>query len=137
MVDTHCTIFFLQNPQTYIQSLKKQMTKLAIHSVASRVVELLFATFPSKFTSPLKLELYGPQYALFANTITTTVVDNKSMNNAAAAAAMAQQLLPTLEVFVQNHPDKRAPTLVHIRTMPLLRPAARLPTRAVTTMTTV
>jgi pumilio family protein 6 len=100
------------------QSLKKQMTKLAVHSVASRVIELLFATFPSKFTSPLKLELYGPQYALFANTLptttTTTVVDNKTMNT----AAMTQQLLlPTLEEFVQNHPNKREPTLSHIQSL--------------------
>ena len=51
------------------QSLKKQMTKLAVHSVGSRVVELLFATFPNKSTAPLKLELYGPQYALFASAV--------------------------------------------------------------------
>lgn len=96
------------------------MTKLAVHSVASRVIELLFATFPSKFTSPLKLELYGPQYALFANanipTTTTTVVDNETMNTA-AAAAMTRKLLPTLEEFVQDHPNKREPTLVHIQSL--------------------
>ena len=92
------------------------MTKLAVHSVASRVVELLFATFPSKFTSPLKLELYGPQYALFANTniptTTTTVVADT-----AAAATTRQLVLPTLEEFVRNHPNKREPTLVHMQSL--------------------
>ena len=92
------------------------MTKLAVHSVASRVVELLFATFPSKFTSPLKLELYGPQYALFANTniptTTTTVVANT-----AAAATTRQLVLPTLEEFVWDHPNKREPTLVHMQSL--------------------
>ena len=92
------------------------MTKLAVHSVASRVIELLFATFPSKFTSPLKLELYGPQYALFANTniptTTTTVVANT-----AAAATTRQLVLPTLEEFVRNHPNKREPTLVHMQSL--------------------
>jgi len=96
------------------------MTKLAVHSVASRVIELLFATFPSKFTSPLKLELYGPQYALFANTniptTTTVVVDNTTVNTAAAAMTR-QLLLPTLEEFVQDHPNKREPTLVHIQSL--------------------
>lgn len=104
-----------------VKSLKKQMTKLVVHSVAARVVELLFATFPSKLTRPLKLELYGPQYALFATTataITTTtptssMVDDKSMPN----GVVTQPHLPTLSVFLRTHPEKREPTLVYLQSI--------------------
>jgi pumilio family protein 6 len=81
------------------KSLKKQMTKLAVHSVGARVIELLFGTFPSKSVAPLKLELYGPQYALFAS-----VGSNSST-------------LPPLTEFVENNPDKREPTLSHLQTL--------------------
>ena len=86
------------------QSLKKQMTKLAVHSVASRVVELLFATFPPKNTAPLKLELYGPQYALFAS-------------SSSSASAPDRPPMPTLASFVADNPDKREATLVHIQAL--------------------
>lgn len=86
----------------HYQSLKKQMTKLAVHSVGSRVVELLFATFPSKSTAPLKLELYGPQYALFASAIPSD--DGKAA-------------LPTLAKFIESNPDKREATLQHLQTI--------------------
>jgi len=86
------------------QSLKKQMTKLAVHSVASRVVELLFATFPPKNTAPLKLELYGPQYALFASSSSST-------------SAPDRPPMPTLASFVADNPDKREATLVHLQAL--------------------
>lgn len=91
-----------------VKSLKKQMTKLAIHSVGSRVVELLFASFPSKSTAPLKLELYGPQYALFASAIPPP----KDGKNKSASPA-----LPTLAQFVKENPDKLEPTLEHLQAL--------------------
>ena len=83
------------------------MTKLAVHSVGSRVVELLFATFSSKSVAPLKLELYGPQYALFASAIPTETKHAKS--NAPA--------LPTLATFITDNPDKREPTVTHLQSI--------------------
>ncbi|KAL3796768.1 hypothetical protein HJC23_010915 [Cyclotella cryptica] len=90
-----------------VKNLKKQMTKLAVHSVGSRVVELLFATFSSKSVAPLKLELYGPQYALFASCIPSTDKDGKT--NASA--------LPTLASFVESNPDKRESTVTHLQSL--------------------
>ena len=80
------------------------MTKLAVHAVGARVVELLFATFPPKSTAPLKLELYGPQYALFS-----TATPPKDPNSKAAPA------LPTLAAFVEDNPDKLEFTLTHLQ----------------------
>lgn len=79
------------------------MTKLAVHSVGARVVELLFGTFPAKAVAPLKLELYGPQYALFASTNSTNKDNSPS--------------LPALTEFVENNPDKREPTLSHLQNL--------------------
>ena len=93
---THCQKISHVYDACITQSLKKQMTKLAVHSVGSRVVELLFATFPNKSTAPLKLELYGPQYALFASAMPPSKDDKK--NNTPT--------LPTLEAFIENNPDK-------------------------------
>jgi pumilio family protein 6 len=83
------------------------MTKLAVHSVGSRVIELLFATFSAKAVAPLKLELYGPQYALFASVNPTDAKDGK--NNAPT--------LHTLASFVKDNPDKREPTVVHLQSI--------------------
>jgi len=41
------------------------MPKLAVHSVAARVVECLFLELPSKSVLPLKQEFYGPHFSLF------------------------------------------------------------------------
>lgn len=84
------------------------MTKLAIHSVGSRVVELLFATFPTKSTVPLKLELYGPQYALFAS-VTPPPISTGGKNTSSAPA------LPTLSAFIESNPDKLEPTKEHLQ----------------------
>ncbi|KAL7442181.1 hypothetical protein ACHAXM_008643 [Skeletonema potamos] len=78
------------------------MSKLAVHSVGARVVELLFGTFPPKSVAPLKLELYGPQYALFASVNS----DDKS-----------SPTLPSLTEFVENNTDKREPTLSHLQAL--------------------
>jgi pumilio family protein 6 len=45
--------------------LKGHASKLAVHAIGARVIELLFSTFPQKITSPLKLEFYGPRFSLF------------------------------------------------------------------------
>jgi len=92
-----------------VKSLKKQMIKLVVHSVGSRVVELLFATFPTKSTASLKLELYGPQYALFASDMPPPKEGKNKNNNAPA--------LPTLAAFIETHPDKLESTLTHLQTI--------------------
>lgn len=92
-----------------VKSLKKQMTKLAVHSVGSRVLELLFASFPPKSTAPLKLELYGPQYALFASAMPPSEGKGTTGNNAPT--------LPTLATFIANNPDKLEPTLAYLQTI--------------------
>ena len=79
------------------------MTKLAVHSVGSRVVELLFATFPAKSIAPLKLELYGPQYALFATSVPSD--HEKGTSNS----------LPSLAAFVEENPTKLDATLEHLQ----------------------
>ena len=79
------------------------------------MVELLFATFPTKSTSPLKLELYGPQYALFATSVTVDPTQEKNddkekkKNNAPA--------LPTLSTFIENNPDKLESTITHLQSL--------------------
>lgn len=98
---------FCRFESTLLQSLKKQIIKLAVHSVGSRVLELLFASFPPKSTAPLKLELYGPQYALFASAIPP------SEGSAGSSAAS----LPSLATFITNNPDKLESTLNHLQSL--------------------
>jgi len=87
------------------------MTKLAVHSVGSRVLELLFASFHPKSTAPLKLELYGPQFALFASAIPPSE-DKKGSGGSNTAPT-----LPTLATFIANNPDKLEPTLTYLHTL--------------------
>lgn len=54
------------NRRTFVKSLKGHIPKLAVHAVGARVVELVFATLPSKSIALLKQEMYGPKFALFA-----------------------------------------------------------------------
>lgn len=118
--------------RTTTQSLKKQMTKLAVHSVGSRVVELLFATFPNKSIAPLKLELYGPQYALFAATIIPNKdedgdvqedgddVDNNQKKNKKKKRNDSHNntpVLPSLSSFIADNPDKLESTLSHLQSL--------------------
>ena len=81
-----------------IQALKGKISKLAVHAVGARVVELLFSTFPPKSISLLKLELYGPQFALFASGDLSNVTSNQ----------------PTLENIIEQQPTKREVALEHI-----------------------
>lgn len=80
------------------KSLKGQMAKLAVHSVGARVVELLFATFSPKSTALLKLELYGPQFALFSS----GEFSNADSNH------------PTLQKLLEDQPDKRDVAIEHV-----------------------
>jgi len=79
------------------KSLKGQMAKLAVHSVGARVVELLFGTFSPKSTSLLKLELYGPQFALFSSGKFSNANSNQ----------------PTLQKLLRDQPDKRDVAIEH------------------------
>ena len=74
------------------------------------MVELLFATFSAKSVAPLKLELYGPQYALFAtaNHPTDTAKGNQKRN---------VPTLPSLSSFIENNPDKRESTVAHLQSI--------------------
>jgi len=75
-----------------VKSLKGHINKLCVHAVGARVVELLLATFPAKITAHLKLELYGPQFALFAS---GDLSASTSTNN------------PTLQSIIKEQPDKK------------------------------
>jgi len=79
------------------RKLKGQMSKLAVHSVGARVVELLFATFQPRSTALLWLELYGPQFALFSS---------GEFSNATSH--------PTLSKLLEGQPDKRSIALEHV-----------------------
>mmetsp|Transcript_31417 Transcript_31417/g.40262 ORF Transcript_31417/g.40262 Transcript_31417/m.40262 type:complete len:685 (-) Transcript_31417:305-2359(-) len=50
------------------KAFKGNVTKLATHSVGSKVLELALHTFPSKMAGNLRLELYGKEFALFTDT---------------------------------------------------------------------
>lgn len=88
-------------------------------------MELLFATFPNKSTAPLKLELYGPQYALFASTVHPLKEedgdkkDNKSKKkkNGTNNNNAALPTLPTLATFIENNPTKLESTLTHLQSL--------------------
>mmetsp|Transcript_19481 Transcript_19481/g.56043 ORF Transcript_19481/g.56043 Transcript_19481/m.56043 type:complete len:634 (-) Transcript_19481:45-1946(-) len=81
-----------------VKSLKGQVSKLAVHAVGARVIELLFSTFPPKSTALLKLELYGPQFALFASGDLSNVTSNH----------------PTLEKVIEQQPKKRDAALEYV-----------------------
>ena len=88
----------LNATQYTTQSLKGQVPKLAVHAVGARVIELLFSTFPPKSTALLKLELYGPQFALFASGDLSNVNSNH----------------PTLEKVIEQQPKKRDVALEYV-----------------------
>ncbi|KAG7361774.1 CPL NUC119 domain containing protein [Nitzschia inconspicua] len=52
-----------------IKSFQGEIPKLAVHGVASRVVESLFLNLPPKTTAQLKQEFYGPHFSLFVRDI--------------------------------------------------------------------
>jgi len=62
--DAECT-------KTIVRAFKGHIPKLAVHGIASKVVESLFVTLPTKATVPLKQEFYGPHFSLFAASVPT------------------------------------------------------------------
>jgi len=79
-----------------IKSLKGQIAKLSVHAVGARVVELLFATFSPKSTAKLKLELYGPRFSLFTDTM--------ELGNTTASH-------PTLSSLIKSQPSAKPAAL--------------------------
>lgn len=82
-----------------VKSLKGEVAKLAVHAVASKVVDALFRTFPPKITAPLKQEFYGPHFALFATDLLNAPSDK------------TKTTIPTLESNLKSAPDKKEPSL--------------------------
>jgi pumilio family protein 6 len=50
-----------------LQNLRTHFASLAVHAVASRVVESLWITYNEKKIAPLRYELYGPHFGLFVS----------------------------------------------------------------------
>eukprot|EP00639_Heterosigma_akashiwo_P010570 CAMPEP_0206375304 /NCGR_PEP_ID=MMETSP0294-20121207/8804_1 /ASSEMBLY_ACC=CAM_ASM_000327 /TAXON_ID=39354 /ORGANISM="Heterosigma akashiwo, Strain CCMP2393" /LENGTH=523 /DNA_ID=CAMNT_0053823207 /DNA_START=58 /DNA_END=1626 /DNA_ORIENTATION=+ len=48
------------------KAFKGKVAKLSTHAIGSKVLEVALQTFPSRLAGALRLELYGPEYALFA-----------------------------------------------------------------------
>jgi pumilio family protein 6 len=82
-----------------VKALKSHMVKLATHTTASAVVELVFQKLPPKQTSVLKQEFYGPQFALFASDTVREQGDK----------------VPTLKSNILAAPDKKQVTIDHVR----------------------
>jgi pumilio homology domain family member 6 len=64
-----------------LQGFKGSIPKMAVHSVAARVVESLFLEFPAKATMQLKQEFYGPHFSLFVHDIKTMPTLKSSLEN--------------------------------------------------------
>mmetsp|Transcript_16585 Transcript_16585/g.24878 ORF Transcript_16585/g.24878 Transcript_16585/m.24878 type:complete len:629 (-) Transcript_16585:15-1901(-) len=60
-----CCVKDDESMRKIVKGFKGQMVKLAVHAVGARVVEFLFANFPTKITTKLKLEFYGNRFGLF------------------------------------------------------------------------
>ena len=82
-----------------VKALRNHMSKLCVHGIASRVVESIFQTLPSKQTAALKQELYGPHFALFA---ADTLREQASS-------------IPSLSSNVAAAPDKKDQTVEYVR----------------------
>lgn len=58
------------------------MSKLAVHGVASQVVEYMFQHLPPKSLAPLKQEFYGPHFSLFATELSGPSTLENNLKNA-------------------------------------------------------
>ena len=58
------------------------MPKLAVHGVASQVVEYMFQHLPPKSLAPLKQEFYGPHFSLFAGELSGPCTLENNLKNA-------------------------------------------------------
>lgn len=79
--------------QMLVKAFKGQINKLAVHAVGARVIELLFATLPNKSTMKLKLEVYGPRFKIFSDTLSNTSSH------------------PTLNTIIKDQPTGKAAAL--------------------------
>jgi len=84
-----------ENVKIIVKALTGHFSKLAVHAVGARVVELLFSMFPSKQTNQVKLEFYGPRFTLFKDTAEI----NKT---------------PTLSSVIKSQPTGESAALEHI-----------------------
>jgi len=91
------------NVNLIVKLLKGHIPKLAVHAVAARVIELLFATFPSKSTAMLKIELYGPQFSLFGSGEFSDVLKLSSF--------------PNLKALLSKAPTKKEAALSYVLTL--------------------
>jgi len=91
-----------------VKSLKGNMSKLAVHAVGSRVVELLFSTFPPKATAKLKLEFYGNKFSLFADS--SFLVKDKNNKNTSSHPTLKS----ILQESAESHPSDKATALKHL-----------------------
>lgn len=83
------------------KSLRGHIPKLAVHAVASRVLQSMFTSFSTREMAVLKQEFYGPHFALF----TADVEKEKSVSLEANLAKKPDKKETTLE-FVRNLVDK-------------------------------
>ena len=81
------------------KALKGSMPKLAVHAIASKVVESIFTTFTPRQKAVLKQEFYGSQFALFAS---DTLQQQDSV-------------VPTLESNLAVVPDSKEKTILAVR----------------------
>jgi len=89
----------VESSKIIAKAFKGHISKLAVHAVGARVVELLFSTFPAKTTAMLKLEMYGPQFALFSS-------GEWSNNKNTKAKGKVSQNHPTLATVMGNSISK-------------------------------
>ncbi|KAL7571997.1 hypothetical protein ACA910_001653 [Epithemia clementina (nom. ined.)] len=91
--------------------------KLAVHAVASRVIEELFTTLPKKKLIPLKLELFGPHVALFASgdDATTTNTSGGNKNESKNATNNKDTHIVSFQSCLETIPQHREATLKFVR----------------------
>jgi pumilio family protein 6 len=84
-----------------LKSFRGRISKLAVHAVASRVVESLLVTLTQKQTYALRQEFYGPHFSLFA----------------AADSSSATTQQPTLTENLARAPTKKVQTLEFVKSI--------------------
>jgi pumilio family protein 6 len=80
-----------------VKSFRGEIPKLAVHAVASRVIEALFLAHP-KQTAVLKQEFYGPHFSLFAT-------------------QQQLQSIPTLQSNLVQESERKEQTLTFLRNL--------------------
>ena len=96
--------------------LKGHMAKLAVHATASRVVQSLWEHLATTTThreqwATLKLDFYGPQFALFAPDTLQKLKQNASKEGNKNTAVV----VPTLSAILKLYPDQKDATLDFVK----------------------